>query len=168
MERRLSFVPFLLGVGLGAGGMWALMHARTWPCDRRTRQRASDAEVDRLDEMIAYHTRAIDLNPNDADAYQGRALAHWLKGDLDSTIADFTASIRRNPDDAWAYSCRGDAYCQKGDFDAAIQDCTEAIRLDPQNASAFYCRGSAYERQGDLTRANKDFARANEIQQSAG
>ena len=80
-----------------------------------------------IDCTIADFTKAIALNPDDANAYCGRGDAYQSKGDYDCTIEDFTKAIARNPDDANAYFGRAYAYQSKGDYD--IADLTKAIAL---------------------------------------
>ncbi|MGB6929404.1 MAG: tetratricopeptide repeat protein, partial [Syntrophobacteria bacterium] len=52
------------------------------------------------DSMIADSTKAIEKNPDDAEAYRERASAWEEKGDYDQAIADCTKAIEINPDDA--------------------------------------------------------------------
>ena len=79
------------------------------------------------DCAIADFTKALDLNPDNVDAYKYRGLVYQSKGELDRTIADFTQAIELNPDDANAYCWRGDAYQSKGDY-----DCTSLLKTLPK------------------------------------
>ena len=59
---------------------------------------------------------AIELNPNDAEAYNNRGVAYSNKGDYDRAIADYTKAIELNPDYVEAYSNRGGAYVKKDEM----------------------------------------------------
>jgi len=52
---------------------------------------------------IADHTKAIQLQPDDARAYSNRGLAKKAQGDLDGAIADYTKAIQLQPDYPDAY-----------------------------------------------------------------
>ena len=46
---------------------------------------------------IEEYTRIIQHNPNDADAYNNRGVAHLDSNNIDYAIADFEAALRINP-----------------------------------------------------------------------
>ena len=52
---------------------------------------------------IEEYTRIIQRNPNDAEAYFYRGVAHIQSGNIDQAIADYTQSIRINPNIATAF-----------------------------------------------------------------
>src|ERR1017187_5487207 len=83
------------------------------------------------EKVIADETKAIELNPNDAVAYEARARAKSVGHDYDGAIADYTKAIELNPNYSQAFSNRGAAKKNKGDLDGAIADETKAIELDP-------------------------------------
>jgi len=137
-----------------------------------------------LERAIADFDQAIELDPDLAAAYQGRAWAYMQKGevgrvtdydaadddtivgsqsDLDHAIADFDQAIELDPDVPLAYLDRGLAYSLKGDPDRAIVDYDQAIELDPDDAEAYRRRGNACLDKGDLDRAIADLNRAIEL-----
>ena len=74
-------------------------------------------------------TKAIELKPDDASAYNNRGILRRSKGDLDGAIADFTKSIELKPDDANAYHGRSLAKKAKGDSGRRNCGLTKAIEL---------------------------------------
>lgn len=89
------------------------------------------------DSAIEDYNKAIQLDPNLAQAYGNRGLAHGRKGEYDRSIEDCSKAIALNPDDpSAAYINRSLAYSCKGEYDRAIEDCNKAIALDPNNALA--------------------------------
>ncbi|MDR2905285.1 MAG: tetratricopeptide repeat protein [Helicobacteraceae bacterium] len=107
---------------------------------------------------ISDYTKAIQIDPNNADAYYFRGFAYYkIFGDLDKAIPDFTKAIKIDPNNARAYVSRGNVYDSLGDHNKAIADYTKAIEIDPNNvASAYSLRGSAYANLRDYEKATKD------------
>ena len=58
------------------------------------------------DRAIEDYNRAIDLNPDHADAYSNRGLVCEIKGDYDRAIEDYNKAIELKPDLAEAYRGR--------------------------------------------------------------
>lgn len=94
---------------------------------------------------IKYFKKAIKLNPDFPEAFEGRGLANFRKGDLDGAIGDYGAAIKKyarmmrlNPDDkalmlgyARAFKKRGEANAKKGDSKNAKRDreMAQALRV---------------------------------------
>lgn len=109
------------------------------------------------EEAINNFTKALRLNPNDANAFLNRGNARYEaaqhSGDPDkeykSAIADFNQAIRLKPQDVKAFVSRGSVrydvaqYSKEPDKEylAAIQDFNQALRLNPQAAEAYVKRG---------------------------
>ena len=111
------------------------------------------------DCAIEDFTKAIELNPNYADAYYNRGLAYQSKGEVDRTIEDFTKAIELNPNYADAYYNRGLAYYDKGEHGRVIEDFTKVIELKPDDAIVYNNRGVAYSKKGEYDSALADFTR---------
>jgi len=75
---------------------------------------------------IAAYTQAIVLNPNYAEAYNGRGNARYRLGDYKAAVADFNEALRINPNYAEAYTNRGNARPDSGDSQGALADYTAA------------------------------------------
>ena len=108
------------------------------------------------EKAITHYTKAIELNPNFAEAHCNRGLVYANKDDLNSAIQDFNTAIELNPNFAEAYYNRGFAYNNKGDFDTAIKDFDTAIHLNPNYMEAYNNRGCVYNSKGDFDTAIKD------------
>ena len=115
------------------------------------------------DNAIASFSKALEAEPNNSDAYLGRAKSYTAKGDHDHAIADYTKSIGIEPGNASVYRKRADAYRAKGAHDNAITDYSKAIEIDPKNALGYFFRGVSYNAKKDSDRAVADFTKALEI-----
>ncbi len=135
-----------------------------------------------IDAAIADFDAAIDMDPNLAEAYYGRAMAygpatehhrenataldeqahsHFAEGDYNHAIADFSEAIRINPELAHVNRCRllrnrALAYRSQGDCDKAIADYSEVIRRHPDFARAYHDRALAHRTKRDYDQAIAD------------
>jgi len=60
-----------------------------------------------FDQAISDYTKAIELDPNLAEAYVSRGIVHARKSNLDKAISDYTKAIEINREYAYAYVSRG-------------------------------------------------------------
>ena len=71
------------------------------------------------DLAIANFTRVIDLDPENAVAYNSRGIAHDTTGEYDLALADYTEALRLDPDYTYAYNNRGITYYAQGEYELA-------------------------------------------------
>lgn len=117
-------------------------------------------EAKALDDKIKYYTKAIELNPYDAQFYYYRGRAYNQKNLYPKAIEDFGKAIQYQPNYPSAYASRGFAYYEMGQQDAAIADYTKSIELDPSYAVTFFKRGVSYQKKGDNAKALADYTEA--------
>ena len=128
-----------------------------------------DAYLDKgnFDEAISCYTKAIELNPNDANGYYNRGTIYCNKNNpkrnLDQAIFDFTKAIELNPKLSTAYCNRGLAYYEKENFDQAILDSTKAIELNPRDDQAYNTMSGAYWGKKDYRKALENMQKAQEL-----
>ncbi len=60
-----------------------------------------------MNGAIEDYTKAIEINPKDADAYKFRGVAKDELGDYFDAILDFNKSIELKPDNSQVYTFRG-------------------------------------------------------------
>ncbi len=113
-----------------------------------------------INMAIEAYSYAIDLNPNNAAAYNNRGIAHNDKGEVDKAIKDYNKAIKLNPNYVYAYNNRGIAYRRKGEIERAIEDYNTAIELKSNYAEAHYNRGNVYNDNGETELAIKDYNKA--------
>ena len=107
-----------------------------------------------IDGAIANFTRAIRLDPNNAEAYYERGQALSLI-DARAAIADYTQALRLAPKSVKVYSGRAYSRQQLFDYAGALQDLDRAIQLEP--GQDFYLRRSSVRTiQGDYQGAIAD------------
>jgi tetratricopeptide (TPR) repeat protein len=125
-------------------------------------------------KKIEYFSKAIQANPNMAEAFEKRAIHFYFQRRFDKAIQDYTKVIELKPHSVDAYLMLGRAYLRKkkgsgikgeiknlvsnlrkhqiGEYnqslERAIENFSRAIELDPQLASAYSYRADAYRIKG--------------------
>jgi tetratricopeptide (TPR) repeat protein len=110
--------------------------------------RSGDARVDRQYSKALTHMNGGDFNaaiesfsglirtkPDLAEAWNKRATAYFLAGDLDRSLADCDEVIKRNPVHFGALAGYGQIYTQKGDYERALEYFTQALEVNPNMVS---------------------------------
>jgi tetratricopeptide (TPR) repeat protein len=82
-------------------------------------------------EKIVFYNKAIEFNPQYAEAYNNRGKAYYHE----MTLSDYNKAIILNHKYAIAYYNRGNLYFDKKEYDKAFQDYDKAIELDPNLAA---------------------------------
>lgn len=120
-------------------------------------------EKNELDKAFSNYTRALETDPENAEAYYNRGNAWAQKGEWDKALVDYTRALEINPEMEHVYCNRGLALAKKGDLDEAIADYTRAIEISPEDAEVYNNRGAAYYAKSDWDNAIADYTRAIEI-----
>jgi len=117
-----------------------------------------------VETAIADYDRAIDLEPEYAEAYNNRGNAYLDLGDLERAVEDYDRSLELgNPEPHLVYNNRGNAYRQQSEYERAIGDYEQAIELQPDFAEGYHNRGIAYADKGMIDQAIADYTRAIEL-----
>jgi len=114
-------------------------------------------------EAVRLYTKAIEIDPNFADAYFNRGLAYADMQNYTQAIKDYTKAIEINPDYAEAYYNRGNTYAQIKEHSLAISDLTKAIEINPNYAEAYNNRGNTYFDIKEYFKSISDYTKAIEI-----
>jgi tetratricopeptide (TPR) repeat protein len=84
-------------------------------------------------EAIEDYSRALVLDPGNAEALYNRANSHAELGDHDRAIEDYSRSINLRPDFDEAYYNRANSRLRTGDLLRAIEDYRKAYALKPDD-----------------------------------
>lgn len=89
---------------------------------------ASVADED-CDRAIAEFSKALELQPNAAEAFYGRGLAYQHKWAFAEALADYDRAIELAPHHADALFKRSIVHRQLGAFDKAAADFDQAVQI---------------------------------------
>lgn len=86
-------------------------------------------------EAIAYYTKAIELDSENAVYFANRAAAHTHLKDYNNAVIDCERAIVINPAYSKSYSRMGTALFYQENYPRAVDAFTKACELDPDNAT---------------------------------
>lgn len=116
---------------------------------------------------VQYFTTAISLQPNNEEAYYGRAMFLQEHGQAERAIEDYKRIQSINPRNKYAHYNQGYIYLVIFEkYDAAVGYFSNAIMIDPEYTEAYFNRGLAYELSGNEASAKNDYLKALKISQS--
>ena len=122
-----------------------------------------DMSVDDYEAAIEDVTKAIELDPQNAEAYLLRGTIKCNLEDFRGALADYTKASEFDAYKSWAYIERGRALIHIGENQAAIRDFTKAIEYGQQDSWAYRCRGDVRSILGDYQGAVEDYTRGIEL-----
>jgi len=133
---------------------------RDWGKERRARLLLSrgDAYSQKEDfaHALADYEEAVASNPDNAAAFLGRGMLHWVRLDDESAFKDFDEAVRLQPT-ADHLLARGSRHIVLKRYDEGIADLTKAIALNPRFAAAYMDRATAHSRKKAFDLAVADY-----------
>ena len=93
---------------------------------------------------IQAYSRAINLNPNFAEAYNNRGNSFFQLQNYSQAAQDLQTAVKLNNFDARIHNNLGSAYLLQNLYDAAISEYTQAINLNQNIFTFYYNRALAY------------------------
>lgn len=115
------------------------------------------------DDAMAAYNKAIELDPQHAQAYNYRGMVYADLSNFRHAIEDYNKAIELDQKYSVAYSNRGTVYIRLGNFRQAINDFDRAIDFDPEFAAAYLNRGNALTERGNHRQALEDLNRGIEL-----
>lgn len=111
-------------------------------------------------DKIEYFTKALELDPELAAAYERRGMLYYFQEKYDKVIQDFNSYIELAPAKGEAYRMLGMGYLKSGMYRPAINNFTRAIEIKPEHVHAHAYRAEAYRLNGKYDEAIIDATRA--------
>jgi tetratricopeptide (TPR) repeat protein len=87
------------------------------------------AELEEYEAAIEDYTEAIELDPQNVDAYFNRGVTRADLGRYEAAIEDYSRAIDADPEDVPALLNRAEMYIVTGDFERALEDSRTADSL---------------------------------------
>ena len=116
--------------------------------------------VNDFNGAIPIFSKAILLNPSNADPFYCRGYALSAIGNDSAAIIDYNRTIKLKPDYKGAYFSRAVSYGVLGQFNEAIADYNQVIMLDSLFSNAWFNRGIIKMNAGNKNEGIKDIKHA--------
>ncbi len=113
--------------------------------------------VQKYDLAIADFTKAISIDPTNAEAYNNKGMYLSEKGMLDSALSYLNKAIEIKPESYEAIYNKANNYAKAGDFVTAISLYNEALKVKPDYIDAVLNLGNSYAALKDYNNALKYF-----------
>jgi tetratricopeptide (TPR) repeat protein len=97
------------------------------------------------EEAINCCDKALEINPQDVDAWGNRGISYAKLYRYNEAIECFAKIIEINPSNSKAWFAKGNALASMGKYEEAIKCFDEAIAIDPSYAEAVIQKGRAQE-----------------------
>ncbi len=124
------------------------------------------AGTGKYEEAVQDFSRALDINPTDADAYRGLARAYESLELFNEAEVTFKKAIKLKPDYWAGYNDLGVYYYRHGRFEEAIKEFQNVIRLTPDNSRGYNNIGGIYYMLERWEKAGEMFEQSFRLQQS--
>ena len=111
-------------------------------------------------KAVECYSRAIDLNPTFAEAFNNRGNAYVQLQNYQQAAQDLQTAVRFNNFNARTHNNLAGVYLLQNMYDAAINEYSQAINLNPNFAEAYYNRALAYCYKNNFQSALPDAKRA--------
>jgi len=106
-----------------------------------------------LDQAVAEFEKAVELDPNDAEAHRNLGTAYGEQGKWEESLAAYEKAVAINPDYGEAYGDMVAAYFNLGKLTEATAAGEKGIELAPDYAMGYNNLGSVYGAQGQIDTA---------------
>jgi tetratricopeptide (TPR) repeat protein len=115
------------------------------------------------DQQLADFDAAVKADPENADAWQGRALIYLERGESEKAIADLEKLVEKEADNPAAIGALAEALTNMKKYDEAIKYCDKVIELAPRSTLGYSLRARVHILKDDLKSGLSDLSEALKI-----
>lgn len=119
--------------------------------------------TDQVDEKLADFSRAIELDPQNTDAWRGRGLAYLSQGDHESALDDLMKLLEQNPEDPVTHQAVAEVLSQMQQYEKALEHVDQVIAQRPESSLPWLLRARIHLAQENSDQAIDDLDRALEL-----
>jgi tetratricopeptide (TPR) repeat protein len=120
-------------------------------------------QLDRCEEAVVDFRKALELDPELAEAHTQFGVTLTRLGRYDDAIAEFQEALRIRPDHPWTLKSWGEALRANGDIEPALARLEEAARIEGDNP----CWGKSPDTLRSLAAVYADLRRFHEARETA-
>lgn len=144
--------------------LW-LSTAKNSPSDPKTHNNLGDVYARRglLKKSAEEFKKAIELNPQYADAYHNLGNTYQQMGNINEAVKNYQKALKINPSLWQSYQNTAAIYFSQKEYKQAEENIKKAISVFPQNANLFVNLGLIYSKMNDKVKAKQAYNKALEI-----
>jgi len=120
-------------------------------------------QMGRLDEAAIHFQKALEVQPQNAEARNNLGNVFFQNGQIDKAVANYQKALEINPKLAQAHYNLGVAFLQNGRVSEAVGHFQGALEIEPDFAKAHYNLGVAFVRLRRVSEAVVHYNKALEI-----
>ncbi len=117
------------------------------------------ADQGKFDEAVGQFQRVLQLDPNNAPAFQNLGIVATRRDDLQTATTNLTRALDLNPNLPLALNTLGVVYAKQNDYPRAVEMWNRAVDVDPRQYDALFNIGLVEGRAGHLAEAKAALTR---------
>lgn len=161
VQLRLPMVRPRDGMG---NGTVSVSQFRIPDAARNELRKAQEASArNKHDDALKHLNRALEIQPNFAEALTARATYKLDEQDLDGAINDLQHAVQSDANCALAYTVLGSVFNMQSKFDEALRSLQRAETLAPDVWQTHFELGRSYAGKGDYAASLKSLDRAEKL-----
>jgi Flp pilus assembly protein TadD len=121
------------------------------------------ASLDRYEDAIATHQKALQVNPHYTEAWVNLGIAYRLQGDLKNAEDSYQKALDIDPDYPELHASLGALYIFQNDPERAIASLQHSLDLEPKLTVAHSNLALAYAMVGDFQDAETQLKQATDL-----
>jgi tetratricopeptide (TPR) repeat protein len=108
------------------------------------------------EKKLADFDAAVKADPNNVEAWQGRALMYLEQGESEKAVADLKSLVERKSDNPAIVGALAEALTNLKQYDEALKYCDEVIKIAPKVTLGYNLRARVYVLKENLKAAIED------------
>ena len=115
-------------------------------------------------EAVKLWEKALELNPERPDAYNGMGWIAFEKGEYEKALAFWRKALEINPKMPAVHNSIAQTLIILGRYDEVIKEAEEELKITPRSGLSYFLLGQGYLKQKEYDKAKKYYETAIEIQ----
>jgi DNA-binding response OmpR family regulator len=126
------------------------------------------SKFDRPEEALKAVHNALELNPDDSDAWDSKGIALGLLGRFEEALKAIDKALELDPNNFNAWNRKGMVLNDLDRHEEALQAILKALELKPDDSFAWYLIGIIFDNLGDYEEAQIAFRKSSELENKIG
>lgn len=126
-----------------------------------------NTDLVQFDAALAAYKKALEINPDNAEARLALADLYLRRDRLDEALAEYTRVVTANPRSAAAHSRLAELNLRMARFPESVAAAAKALEIDPAHRRSRYVRAMALIRMGESEEGQKELQEYEKLERDA-